>query len=64
MEEVSERMLVESGREAPRTDSSNDPGREINVNSFFNPNGFAIVNLLPQGDSFTAQSFVDQISKH
>jgi hypothetical protein len=28
---------------------------------FFNPNGFAIVGLLLQGDSFTAQCFIDQI---
>jgi hypothetical protein len=29
----------------------------------FNPNGFAIVDLLPEGDSFTAQYFIDQILK-
>jgi hypothetical protein len=63
MDECSERMLVESGRGASRTGSSNDRGREINVDSFFNPNGFAIVDLLPQGDRFTAQYFIDQILK-
>jgi hypothetical protein len=30
---------------------------------FFIPNGFAIADLLPQGDSFTAQNFIDQIWK-
>jgi hypothetical protein len=49
-----ERMLVESGREAPGTASSNHRGQEINADSSLNPNGFAIVDLLPQGDSFTA----------
>jgi hypothetical protein len=63
MEEFPERMLVESGREAPRTGSSNDQGREINVDSFFNLNGFAIVDLLPQEDGSTAQYFIDQILK-
>jgi hypothetical protein len=46
---ISERMLVESGRGAPGMSSSNDRSREINVDSFLNPNGFAIVNLLPKG---------------
>jgi hypothetical protein len=63
MEEFSERTLVESGRGVPRTGSSNDRGRELNVDSSFNPNGFTIVDFLPQGDSFTAQYFVDQILK-
>jgi hypothetical protein len=63
MEEVSKRMLVESGRGAPRTGSSNDQDREINVDSFLNPNGFAFVDFLPLGDSFTAQYFIDQILK-
>jgi histone-lysine N-methyltransferase SETMAR len=56
-------MLVKSGRKVSRTDSPNDRGREINVGSLFNPNGLAIVDLLPQGDSFTAQYFNDQILK-
>jgi hypothetical protein len=38
-------------------------GREISADRFFNPKGFAIVDLLPQKDSFTAQSFIDQILK-
>jgi hypothetical protein len=29
----------------------------------FNPNGFAIADLLSQGDSFIAQYFIDQIFK-
>jgi hypothetical protein len=29
-------------------------GREINVNSFFNPNGFAIVDILPEWDRVVA----------
>jgi hypothetical protein len=38
-------------------------GREINVDSFFNPNGFAIADLLPQDDNFTSEYFIDQILK-
>jgi hypothetical protein len=63
MEDFPEKMLVESGQEAPRTGLSNDRGCEINVESFFNPNDFAILDLLPQLDSFTAQYFIDQILK-
>jgi histone-lysine N-methyltransferase SETMAR len=56
-------MLVESGPRTSRTGSSNDPGRESNADSLFKMNGFAMVDLLPQGDGFTAQSFIDQILK-
>jgi hypothetical protein len=63
MEEFPEKMLVETEREAPRTGSSNDQGQGINIHRFFNPNGFAIVDLLSQGDSFAAQYFIDQILK-
>jgi hypothetical protein len=63
MEEFSKRLLVESGRRTPRTGSSKDGDRDINVDSFFNPNGFTIVNLLPQWNSFTAQYFIDWILK-
>jgi hypothetical protein len=54
MEEFPEKLLVKSGPIAPRTGSSNDRAREINDGSLFNPNGLAIVNLLTQGDSFSA----------
>jgi hypothetical protein len=60
---IFEKMLVESGGGAPRTGSSNHLDREIKIDSFFNPNGLAIVDLLPQDDSFTAQSFIHQILK-
>jgi hypothetical protein len=63
IKEFSKRLLVESGRRTPKTGSSKDGDRDINVDSFFNPNGFTIVNLLPQWDSFTAQYFIDQILK-
>jgi hypothetical protein len=53
-------MLVKSRRGTPRTGSSNNRGREINIDCFFIPNGFAIVGLLPQEDNFTAQYFVGQ----
>jgi hypothetical protein len=60
---VSARLLVESGRGTPRRGLSNDRRRDINVDSFLNPNSFAIVDYLPQGDSFTGQYFTDQILK-
>jgi hypothetical protein len=46
MEEFPERMLIEAGWRAPRTDSSNNRGREINVDNFFNSLGFAITDVL------------------
>jgi hypothetical protein len=62
MKEFPERMLIEFGRGALRMDSSNDRGREINIDDF-HPNGFDIVDFLPRGDSLTAQDFVDLILK-
>jgi hypothetical protein len=38
-------------------------GPEKSMLTGFNPNGFAIVDLLPQRDSFTAQCFIYQILK-
>jgi hypothetical protein len=63
MEEFFEKMLAESGRGVSRMGFSNDRDREINIDSVFNPNGFAMVDLLPQEDSFVAQYFIDQILK-
>jgi hypothetical protein len=63
MEEFSERILVKSGRGAPRTLSSNDRGQKAQLIVFSNPNGLAIVDCLSQRDSFTAQYFIDQILK-
>jgi hypothetical protein len=52
MEEFPETMLLKSGRGAPRTGSSNDRGREINVDCFFNPSSFIVVDLLSQENNF------------
>jgi hypothetical protein len=38
-------------------------GAEKSMLTVFNPNGFATMDLLPQGDRFTARYFIDPISK-
>jgi hypothetical protein len=60
MEEFSESMLVDSGREALSAGSSNDRCREINVGRF-QSDWFRFVDFVPQGNSFTAENFIGQI---
>jgi histone-lysine N-methyltransferase SETMAR len=50
-----------AGGGTTKTGSSNDQDRDINVHCFFNPNGFGIMDLLPEWNNFSPQYLIHQI---